>query len=62
MTRVSFRLYSGDSLRERETQFCDSSPSTKAYGEVPMNNENDTIGGYAIPLDPMDDLQCDSCQ
>jgi len=22
----------------------------------------DSIGGYAIPVDPMDDLQCDSCQ
>jgi len=22
----------------------------------------DTVGGYAIPVDPMDDLQCESCQ
>lgn len=21
-----------------------------------------TIGGYAVPVDPMDLLQCDSCQ
>jgi len=27
-----------------------------------MNYENDTVGGYAVPVDPMDDLQCDSCQ
>ncbi|NEM91148.1 ribonucleotide-diphosphate reductase subunit beta [Galbitalea soli] len=27
-----------------------------------MDNENDTIGGYAVPVDPMDLLQCDSCQ
>lgn len=22
----------------------------------------DTIGGYEVPLDPMDELGCDSCQ
>lgn len=31
-------------------------------GRFHMDNENDTVGGYAIPLDPMDMLQCDSCQ
>ena len=30
--------------------------------EDPMDNETDTIGGYAVPMDPMDLLQCDSCQ
>jgi len=25
-----------------------------------MNEE--TVGGYAVPVDPMDLLQCDSCQ
>ncbi len=29
----------------------------------PMNFDiNDTVGGYAVPVDPMDMLQCDSCQ
>jgi hypothetical protein len=28
----------------------------------PMENDNETIGGYAVPVDPMDLLQCDSCQ
>jgi len=28
--------------------------------EAPMNEE--TVGGYAVPVDPMDLLQCDSCQ
>ena len=28
--------------------------------EAPMNE--DTVGGYAVPVDPMDLLQCDSCQ
>jgi hypothetical protein len=32
------------------------------HGEAIMNFENDTVGGYAVPVDPMDDLQCDSCQ
>jgi len=27
-----------------------------------MDNDNSFIGGYSVPLDPMDDLQCDSCQ
>jgi hypothetical protein len=30
--------------------------------EVLMDNETDTVGGYAVPMDPMDLLQCDSCQ
>jgi hypothetical protein len=29
--------------------------------EVHMDND-DFVGGYAVPVDPMDDLQCDSCQ
>ena len=24
--------------------------------------EVDTVGGYSVPVDPMDDLQCESCQ
>jgi len=27
-----------------------------------MDNESDTVGGYAVPVDPMDLLQCESCQ
>jgi hypothetical protein len=27
----------------------------------PMNDV-DTVGGYSVPVDPMDDLQCESCQ
>ncbi len=27
-----------------------------------MDNDNETIGGYAVPVDPMDMLQCESCQ
>jgi len=25
-------------------------------------NEIDSVGGYTVPVDPMDDLQCESCQ
>ncbi|OJX66683.1 ribonucleotide-diphosphate reductase subunit beta [Schumannella luteola] len=25
-------------------------------------NDVDTVGGYAVPVDPMDDLYCESCQ
>lgn len=24
--------------------------------------ETDSVAGYGVPVDPMDDLQCDSCQ
>jgi hypothetical protein len=34
---------------------------TKDFEEVPMNDV-DTVGGYSVPVDPMDDLQCESCQ
>jgi len=27
-----------------------------------MDYEGDSIGGYAVPVDPMDLLQCESCQ
>ena len=33
------------------------------FMEALMNYDaNDTVGGYAVPVDPMDLLQCDSCQ
>ena len=32
------------------------------FQEASMDNDNSFIGGYAVPVDPMDDLQCDSCQ
>jgi hypothetical protein len=61
MTRMSFPLYSGDLASTR------SECSWLARGNGPhrrriaMENE-DTVGGYAVPVDPMDLLQCDSCQ
>ena len=29
---------------------------------IVMNFDTESIDGYAIPVDPMDLLQCDSCQ
>jgi len=37
-------------------------PSINNFQEASMDNDNSFIGGYAVPVDPMDDLQCDSCQ
>jgi hypothetical protein len=34
----------------------------QTQGRFHMENEQDTVGGYAVPVDPMDLLQCDSCQ
>jgi hypothetical protein len=39
----------------------DHAGETKTFEEVPMNDV-DTVGGYSVPVDPMDDLQCESCQ
>jgi len=27
-----------------------------------MNENTDVVGGYAVAIDPMDAMQCDSCQ
>jgi hypothetical protein len=36
---------------------------TRLLGEAIMDYENsDSVGGYSVPVDPMDLLQCDSCQ
>jgi hypothetical protein len=37
-------------------------PSNFVETGHPMDNESDSVGGYAVPVDPMDLLQCDSCQ
>jgi hypothetical protein len=39
-----------------------SEPLPGPSGEHTMNFDSDTIDGYAVPVDPMDLLQCDSCQ
>jgi hypothetical protein len=77
MTIVSFRLYSGDSLRNAGShhhwfstgstisgcwRFDRQGSMLTNFQEVSMDNDSDSIGGYAVPVDPMDMLQCDSCQ
>lgn len=32
--------------------------TTVPYGAAPATE----VDGYAVPVDPMDDLQCESCQ
>lgn len=55
MTIVSFPLYSGAPRVDSRDDF--GTPE-----EGIMDNESDTVGGYAVPVDPMDLLQCESCQ
>jgi hypothetical protein len=62
MTGVSFGLYSksppqgcGRDALHLDINFL--------YRRQQMDfDNNDNIGGYAVPVDPMDLLQCDSCQ
>jgi len=54
MTWVSFTLYSEDLAAAAASQ-------TTQQKEDRMDND-DNVGGYAVPVDPMDLLQCDSCQ
>jgi hypothetical protein len=37
-----------------DSLYTDSDNTNDTYG--------DNVGGYAVPVDPMDLLQCDSCQ
>ena len=54
MTWLSFTLYSEDLAATATTQNLDRR-------RIEMDNDNN-VGGYAVPVDPMDLLQCDSCQ
>ena len=51
---LSFTLYSEDLAAA-------AAPKTTQQKEDRMDND-DNVGGYAVPVDPMDLLQCDSCQ
>jgi hypothetical protein len=48
--------------RGNKTHAVDWGRSTAASGRSVMNFDTESIDGYAIPVDPMDLLQCDSCQ
>lgn len=60
MTTVQFPVYSGHPPREKPGQ--GSLPEREAGHRRYGMNDIDTVGGYAVPVDPMDDLQCESCQ
>jgi len=62
-TEHRHRIHEGPvaALDSRGANRADSVP-VEDLGEVIMDYENDTVGGYAVPVDPMDLLQCDSCQ
>ena len=72
MTGVSFRLYSKNprgrqteqlvTMNQTSSYFSFSASFRNNFQEASMDNDNSFIGGYAVPVDPMDDLQCDSCQ
>lgn len=36
--------------------------SVTASSVVPVSTSADFADGYVVPVDPMDDLQCESCQ
>lgn len=61
MTNLSFPLYSeGPRERDAPIQVCIADRITD-FRENIMDYET-SAGGYEVPVDPMDLLQCDSCQ
>ena len=70
MTGLSFTLYSrdppalsGEPAAEPSTApVLTAEAANENLGRIAMDNDSDNVGGYAVPVDPMDLLQCDSCQ
>lgn len=64
MTGVSLAVYSREPAGRGNT-LAGSPEPIGVIGtdvkEATMDNDNN-VGGYEIPVDPMDLLQCDSCQ
>lgn len=61
---MSLALYSGDTARpgfHPASAEADRGDRYENLMEANMDNDNN-VGGYEIPVDPMDLLQCDSCQ
>jgi hypothetical protein len=66
MTTVGFPLYS-EGPRQNLRVLVETFPgretpkrhTAKRGNEM---NDFDSVGDYAVPVDPMDDLQCESCQ
>jgi len=63
MTTVSLPVYSESPPQKRGRELGENRISTPDLaGGIMEFDSNDTVGGYAVPVDPMDLLQCDSCQ
>lgn len=61
MTSVSFPLYS-EGPRQNPKVLVETSTKAFRATEGESMNDFDSVGEYAVPVDPMDDLQCESCQ
>jgi hypothetical protein len=57
-----YMVFTPAARRGNKTHAVDWGRSTAASGRSVMNFDTESIDGYAIPVDPMDLLQCDSCQ
>ena len=58
MTTVWFPLYSEEPHQNIQVLVEGFTQALK--GDI--MNDFDSVGDYAVPVDPMDDLQCESCQ
>jgi hypothetical protein len=58
MTTVWFPLYSEEPHQNIQVLIEGFAQALK--GDT--MNDFDSVGDYAVPVDPMDDLQCESCQ
>jgi hypothetical protein len=62
MTGVSLALYSKGSPQGCGRDDLNLDLNFPYWRQKMDFDNNDNIGGYAVPVDPMDLLQCDSCQ
>jgi hypothetical protein len=59
MTTVGFPLYSEGPRRKVQASVESFRSDFRRRNTM---NDVDSVGGYSVPVDPMDDLQCESCQ
>jgi hypothetical protein len=61
MTTVGFPLYS-EGPRQKVKPLVETFRTRESREKGMQMNDFDSVGDYAVPVDPMDDLQCESCQ
>jgi hypothetical protein len=61
MTSVGFPLYS-EGPRQKVKPLVETLRQASKRRKGGIMNDTDSVGGYSVPVDPMDDLQCESCQ